>query len=263
MIKMINTVGLHPVIQGLCATLFTYGVTALGAACVFFIKNIRQGLIDLMLGFSAGVMTAASFWSLLAPAIDISEQNGSIPWLSVSVGFICGGVFVILSDVFLTAAGKYDKSRGKTKRSIMLASAVTLHNIPEGLAVGVAFGSSGGSAQLFTGACMLALGIGFQNFPEGMCVSMPLYLSGQSKRKSFFIGQLSGVVEPIAGVIGALFAMAVRSLLPFALSFSGGAMISVVCSELVPEAFSGNKRAAQAGVIAGFALMMILDIALG
>ena len=141
MIKMINTVGLHPVIQGLCATLFTYGVTALGAACVFFIKNIRQGLIDLMLGFSASVMTAASFWSLLAPAIDISEQNGSIPWLSVSVGFICGGVFVILSDVFLTAADKYDKSGGKTKRSIMLASAVTPHNIPEGLAVGVAFGS--------------------------------------------------------------------------------------------------------------------------
>ena len=254
---------LHPVIQGLTATLFTYIVTAAGASCVFFFKTINIRLINAMLGFSAGVMTAASFWSLLLPAIDISENAGRISWLETASGFICGGVFVLFADIFMIRAKMWKEKDKHAKRSFMLAAAVTVHNIPEGLAIGVAFGSAAASLPLLTGACMLAIGIGIQNFPEGMCVSMPLYLSGRSKQRSFLIGQLSGVVEPVAGVIGAVFAVSVNSLLPFALSFSGGAMIAVVCSELIPEAFAGSKHTALAGVLIGFSVMMILDVALG
>ena len=254
--------GMHPVLQGLAATLFTYIVTALGAACVFFVKKINEKFIDLMLGFSAGVMIAASFWSLLEPSIKISEQLGMIPWVVTSAGFLTGGAFVLLADVFLTKARTYREKDSGTKRSLMLAAAVSVHNVPEGLVVGVAFGSASSDPALFAGACMLALGIGIQNFPEGMCVSMPLYLSGKSKMKSFLAGQFSGAVEPVAGVIGALFAVTVKAFLPAALSFSGGAMIAVVCSELIPEAFSGSKRSAQVGVLAGFTVMMALDLAL-
>ncbi|MBO4423520.1 MAG: ZIP family metal transporter [Clostridia bacterium] len=256
-------ISLHPVLQALLATVFTYAVTALGASVVFFFKKVGRGLIDVMLGFAAGVMTAASFWSLLSPAAEISAELGYVPWITVSSGFAAGGTFVIVSDIALSRAkrfGGYDKN---FRQSALLAAAVTMHNIPEGLAVGVAFGSVPAGGAALTGAVMLAVGIGLQNFPEGVCVAMPLYLSGKSRAKSFFVGQASGLVEPVAGVLGALFAMSARSALPLALSFSGGAMISVVCSELIPEAFEGNKRAAQIGIIAGFAVMMVLDLAIG
>ncbi|MBR6921715.1 MAG: ZIP family metal transporter [Clostridia bacterium] len=254
---------LHPVLQGLLATLFTYAVTAAGASLVFFFKRINQVLIDSMLGFSAGVMIAASFWSLLSPAEELSVQLGYSAWFVNAAGFIAGGVFVMISDILLTKAKKFREAEDSFKRSLMLAAAVTAHNIPEGLAVGVAFGSAAGGGATLTGAIMLAVGIGLQNFPEGLCVSMPLYLSGKSKAKSFFAGQASGIVEPVAGTLGAMFAVTARSLLPYALSFSGGAMIAVVCAELIPAAFEGNKLTAQIGVLSGFAVMMILDIALG
>ncbi len=251
----------HPVLSGLIATVFTYAVTALGASFVFFFRSINRRALDLMLGFAAGVMTAASYWSLLAPSIELLSGSGYKEWLLPSAGFLSGGLFVILSDAFMDKAHACRDSA--SKRSFMLASAVTAHNIPEGLAVGVAFGSLSAGQTSFAGAAMLALGIGLQNFPEGMCVSVPLYLSGKSRAKSFFAGQASGIVEPVAGVLGALFAVTAKSFLPAALSFSGGAMIAVVCSELIPEAFLGSKRTALAGVICGFVLMMALDVALG
>lgn len=254
---------LHPVLQGLLATLFTYAVTALGASLVFFFKKINQTLIDSMLGFSAGVMIAASFWSLLSPAEELSTELGYSAWLVCAAGFTAGGVFVMVSDILLTKAKKFKEADGGFKRSLMLAAAVTAHNIPEGLAVGVAFGSAAGGSATLISAVMLAVGIGLQNFPEGLCVSMPLYLSGKSKFKSFLCGQASGLVEPVAGAIGAAFAVTARSLLPVALSFSGGAMIAVVCAELIPQAFEGKKLTAEIGVLSGFAVMMILDIALG
>ena len=253
---------LHPVLQGLLATLFTYAVTALGAALVFFIKKVNRTLIDLMLGFAAGVMIAACFWSLLQPSVELSLALGYNAWLINALGFLSGGAFVMLADLLMSKAKMFNSADSKFKRIALFAAAVTMHNIPEGLAVGVAFGSIplGASA---TGAVMLALGIGLQNFPEGLCVSMPLYLSGKSKAKSFFAGQASGLVEPVAGVLGALFAVAAKSLLPLALSFSAGAMIAVVCAEIVPEAFEAGKRPAQIGILIGFTVMMILDIALG
>jgi ZIP family zinc transporter len=256
---------LHPILQGLTATLFTYFVTALGAAMVFFFKTINQKILDALLAFSAGVMIAASFWSLLEPAILLSEELGTNPWLTATVGFMLGGVFVIGADLLLSRS-KYIRAKTPTlKRSILLASSVTLHNIPEGLAIGVAIGSvaMGVEGATITGAVLLAFGIGLQNFPEGVCVSMPLYRDGVSRRKSFMIGQASGVVEPIAGVLGVVFAMTMRNALPFALSFSAGAMIAVACSELLPEAFRENKLVATFGVLSGFSLMMALDVGLG
>jgi len=256
---------LNPVLQGLFATLFTYWVTALGAAIVFFFRSMNVKMLDLMMGFAAGVMIAASFWSLLAPAIELSAELGGTVWLSAAVGFMLGGAFVIGSDIALSNAAVF-KSRGSAlKRSVLLTAAVTLHNIPEGLAVGVAFGSAaigieGASAGA---AAMLALGIGLQNFPEGVCVAMPLRRDGCSRLKSFLIGQASGVVEPLAGILGVLFALRVRGALPFALSFSAGAMIAVVCSELIPESFKDNKTVAAFGVLFGFDLMMVLDVAFG
>jgi len=256
---------LHPVCQGLLATLFTYLITALGASVVFFFKNVNQKILDLMMGFAAGVMTAASFWSLLAPAIDLSSELGGSAWLTASVGFMLGGSFVIGSDVILSKASLIKSKSSALKRSILLTTAVTLHNIPEGLAVGVAFGSAaiGADGANVGAAMMLALGIGLQNFPEGVCVAMPLRRDGCSRMKSFLIGQASGFVEPIAGVLGVMFALSVRSALPLALSFSAGAMIAVVCSELIPESFKDNKTIAAFGVLFGFAIMMVLDVALG
>jgi len=253
-----------PVTQGLIATLFTYFVTALGAAVVFFFKTMNQKVLDMMLAFAAGVMIAASFWSLLDPAISLSEDLGKTAWLTVTTGFILGGIFVISADIFLSRTA-YIKSKSPTvKRSVLLASSVTLHNIPEGLAVGVAFGSvaAGVVGASITGAIMLAFGIAIQNFPEGVCVAMPLYRDGMSRKKSFMIGQASGLVEPIAGVLGVLFVLTMRNMLPFALSFSAGAMIAVACSELLPEAFCSNKRIAAFGVLSGFSVMMTLDVAL-
>ncbi|MDR1687196.1 MAG: ZIP family metal transporter [Clostridiales bacterium] len=263
---------LNPVLQGLFATIFTYLVTAMGAGVVFFFKTINQKVLDLAMGFAAGVMIAASFWSLLAPAIELAAELNGNAWLISATGFMLGGAFVIGCDIFLTKANLIKCSSisgnddGKcTKRSILLACAVTLHNIPEGLAIGVAFASaamgvSGASAQ---SAVMLAFGIGLQNFPEGVCVAMPLRRDGASRLKSFMVGQASGIAEPFAGVIGVLYAMAVRSALPLTLSFSAGAMIAVVCSELIPESFKDNKTLAAFGVLFGFAVMMVLDVALG
>ena len=267
---MINLfLNLNPVLQALFATLFTWFVTALGAFIVCFFKNINQKALDLLLGFASGVMIAASFWSLLSPSIELSEHLGYIKWLFPSIGFICGGIFVILADKFLDKM--MDKKKNNLskieskKRSILLVAAVTLHNIPEGLAVGVAFGGVlyGIPEATIISACLLALGIGLQNFPEGAAVSLPLRREGYSIRKSWLYGQASGIVEPIAGVLGALLAIKVQSILPLLLAFSAGAMIGVVGSELIPESTKKHKNMATIGLLMGFMIMMILDIALG
>lgn len=255
---------LHPVYQALLATLFTYGVTALGASLVFFFKSVNQKVLDMMMGFAAGVMIAASFWSLLSPAIELAAELGRNAWLTAASGFAGGGIFVILTDILLSKVRFANHNGGKVRRSILIASAVTLNNIPEGLAVGVAFGCVAlgiEGTSLFT-ATTLALGIGLQNFPEGTCVAMPLRRDGASRLKSFMVGQASGLVEPVAGLLGVFFALAMRSVLPITLAFSAGAMISVVCSELIPESFKDNKRVATIGVLLGFIVMMVLAVAL-
>lgn len=262
-------IGLNPVFQGLLATIFTWTVTACGALLVCFFKEINRKLLDGMLGFGAGVMIAASFWSLLGPAIDLCEELGYNSWFITGSGFILGGLFVIIADRFLdklTENGNYQRLKNKSfKRSILLVAAITLHNIPEGMAVGVAFGgaAAGIPGATVIAAILLAVGIGLQNFPEGAAVSLPLRREGYSRAKSFFYGQLSGIVEPVAGVLGVIAAITMRSMLPFLLSFSAGAMISVVSSELIPESAKANKNLAALGVTVGFAVMMLLDVALG
>jgi ZIP family zinc transporter len=257
--------GLSPFTQALYATLFTYLVTALGAGTVFFFKAMNRKIMDMMMGFAAGVMIAASFWSLLEPAIEISTELGGNAWLTAAAGFLSGGVFIIGSDILLSKAISGKTGGGAMKRSILLTSAVTIHNIPEGLAVGVAFGcvALGVEGASIYAAMLLAFGIAMQNFPEGICVAMPLRRDGVSRLKSFMVGQASGVVEPFAGVLGVLFALTMRNALPLALSFSAGAMIAVVCSELIPESFKENKIIASFGVLFGFSVMMMLDVALG
>lgn len=257
---------LSPVLQGLIATLFTYFVTALGAGVVFFFKSVNQKVLDLMMAFAAGVMISASFWSLLNPAAEILNALGSkSAWFVITLGFLLGGLFVIGADIIMAKATLLRAKSPGAKRSVLLALSVTLHNIPEGLAVGVAFGSAaiGIEGASVIGAVMLAFGIAIQNFPEGICVAMPLRREGYTRRKSFFVGQASGIVEPFAGVVGVMFAMTMRRILPFTLAFSAGAMIAVACVELIPEACKNNKVAASLGVILGFAVMMALDVALG
>lgn len=263
---------LNPILQALLATLFTWGVTALGAAMVFFFKTINQKVLNGMLGFAAGVMIAASFWSLLNPAIEMAENAGIQPWLPAVVGFLGGGLFLWLVDQFmphLHIGNKDEEAEGvKTSlhRSILLVLAITLHNIPEGLAVGVAFGAaaSGFPEASVAGAVALAIGIGLQNFPEGAAVSIPLRREGFSRFKSFLYGQASGLVEPIAGVIGAVAVIAMKPILPYALSFAAGAMIYVVVEELIPEAQQDKQTdIATIGAMLGFALMMFLDVSLG
>lgn len=259
---------LNPVIQALIATAFTWGVTALGALVVCFFKTMNQKFLNTILGFSAGVMIAASFWSLLSPSIDLSEELGYIVWLLPLLGFVIGGLFVLISDTFLDKVLKGRESVRKTdslKRSILLVSAITIHNIPEGMAVGVAFGgiASGIPGMTLVGAIMLALGIGIQNFPEGAAVSLPLRNEGFSRYKSFMIGQASALVEPISAVLGVVLVLWVRSVLPFLLAFAAGAMITVVARELLPESIAQNKNLATFGLLFGFALMMVLDVALG
>lgn len=259
---------LSPVIQALIATIFTWGVTALGALVVCFFKEMNRKVLDTILGFSAGVMIAASFWSLISPSIDLSEELGYIVWLLPAIGFITGGLFVLISDKFLD---KMLKSRTNLrnatslKKSILLISAITIHNIPEGMAVGVAFGgiASGVPGMTLIGAIMLAIGIGIQNFPEGAAVSLPLRSEGFSRFKSFMIGQASAIVEPIAAVIGAILVISIRSMLPFLLAFAAGAMIVVAARELLPESIMQNKNLSTLGLIFGFVLMMVLDVALG
>jgi ZIP family zinc transporter len=256
----------------LLGTLFTYFVTAIGASLVFLFKVVKKEALDMMLGFGAGVMIAASFWSLLAPAISIAEENGSVSWVPPLLGFLIGAGFLLVIDIFLPhqhADLDIQHTEGiKTgwHRSILLVLAITLHNIPEGLAVGVAFGAAklGLEGSTLYGAVALAIGIGLQNFPEGAAVSIPLRRDGMTRKKSFFYGQLSGVVEPISGIFGALLVITMRSILPYALAFAAGAMIYVVVEELIPESKS-NKEAkiATIGAILGFAVMMTLDVALG
>ncbi len=259
---------LSPVMQALIATIFTWGITALGALMVCFFKNVNKKILNTILGFSAGVMIAASFWSLLAPSIDLSNELGYIAWILPAVGFIVGGLFVLFSDKFLDKALKSKKSlkdADSLKRSILLISAITIHNIPEGMSVGVAFGGIASQVPGMTliGAIMLAVGIGIQNFPEGAAVSLPLRNEGFSRFKSFMFGQASALVEPISAIIGVILAITIRSILPFLLSFAAGAMIAVAARELLPESIQENKNLATLGLIFGFALMMILDVALG
>jgi len=262
-----------PISQVLIATFFTWGVTAAGAALVFLTKTVNQRLMDSMLGFAAGVMIAASFWSLLAPGIEMAQQMGQTPWQTAVIGFMGGGIFMRLTDRLLPHLHPglaVDQSEGiKTswQRSTLLVLAITLHNIPEGLAVGVAFGAvaAGLPSATLGGAIALAIGIGLQNFPEGTAVSMPLRREGMGKRKSFFFGQASGIVEPVAGVLGALFVLQMRSILPYALCFAAGAMIFVVVEELIPESqrIPANIDLVTMATMAGFSVMMILDVALG
>jgi zinc transporter, ZIP family len=262
----------NPVVLALFATLFTWAVTALGASMVFFFKTLNQKLLNAMLGFAAGVMIAASYWSLLKPAIEISEASGNIPWLPALIGFLSGGAFLFLIDKLLPHLHlglTIDKAEGiKTswQRSVLLVFAITLHNIPEGLAVGVAFGALANhpSTGLLAGAVALTIGIGLQNFPEGAAVSIPLRRERFSRIKAFNIGQMSGIVEPIAGVIGAYMVLTITPLLPYALAFAAGAMIFVVIEELIPESQTGNETDySTIGAMLGFATMMLLDVALG
>ncbi|MCX7803853.1 MAG: ZIP family metal transporter [Planctomycetota bacterium] len=259
---------LHPVAQALVATLFTWGLTALGASPVLFTVRFSRKIMDGMLGLASGVMIAASYWSLLAPAIEMS--GGA--WYPAVIGFLAGGMFLYGVDKVLPHLHeglKLEDAEGiKTswRRSVLLVLAVTLHNIPEGLAVGVAFGAAHhGLESATTGAAVaLAIGIGLQNCPEGLAVSMPLRREGMGRLKAFFFGQASGIVEPIAGIVGAAAVMGAKGILPYALAFAAGAMIFVVVEELIPESQrEGNSDFATLGAIFGFALMMTLDVALG
>jgi zinc transporter, ZIP family len=263
---------LNPIWMAFIATCFTWFVTALGAALVFPFKTVNKKVLDIMLGFAAGVMIAASFWSLLAPAIEMAEQTDTPSWIPPVVGFLLGGLFLRLVDNFLPhlhiGLSNNHKEGIKTswQRSILLVLAITLHNIPEGLAVGVAFGALNAnlpSASL-AGAIALAIGIGLQNFPEGASVSIPLRREGFSRLKSFLYGQASGLVEPISGVLGAIAVIFIKPILPYALSFAAGAMIFVVIEELIPESqMEKHADIATLGAMLGFAVMMVLDVALG
>jgi ZIP family zinc transporter len=262
----------NPVIQSLFGTLFTWGVTALGAAGVYLSKEISRKVLDAMLGFAAGVMIAASYWSLLAPSIEISETLGYPSYIPPAIGFLLGGIVLWLIDRLLPhlhlwlPMSQAEGIKTTWQRSVLLILAITMHNIPEGLAVGVAFGAAaaGIPGASTAGAIALALGIGIQNFPEGLAISAPLRREGFTRFRSWWYGQLSAVVEPIAAVIGAAAVVTMRQILPYALAFAAGAMIYVVIEELIPEAQNGqNTDIATAGAMLGFTVMMILDVALG
>ncbi|UOR14142.1 ZIP family metal transporter [Halobacillus amylolyticus] len=264
---------LNPIVQALIATCFTWGMTALGAALVFTTKTLNQKLLDGMLGFAGGVMIAASFWSLLSPALDMAEADGIPAWIPAAVGFLLGGIFLWGVDKILPhlhPTSSIEEAEGihpnQKRRSTLLVLAITLHNIPEGLAVGVAFGAiaAGFPSASLAGAIALGIGIGIQNFPEGVAVSMPLRRDGMSRRKSFMYGQFSGMVEPISAIIGVMAVTLIEPLLPYALSFAAGAMIFVVAEEVIPGSQEeGNKDLASMTLMIGFTVMMILDVALG
>ncbi len=264
MIDFINSI--NPILATLIATLFTYFVTLLGAALVFFFKKVNKNIMDAMLGFAAGVMIAASFFSLLAPAIEMATNLKMIPWLIVTIGFFCGGVLLFIADKIFEHFNKQKKDAKSLKRCLMLVTSISIHNIPEGMAVGVAFGSLAYNLNGATplAAILLALGIGLQNFPEGTAVSVPLRREGYSRKKAFFWGQFSGLLEPIAGIIGAVLVLKIQTLLPFLLAFAAGAMIYVVVQELIPESQTNKKKDLMAlFTLIGFSIMMILDVALG
>jgi len=261
--------------QSLLGGLFTWGLTALGAALVFFFRTIRQKVLDTMLGFAAGVMIAASFWSLLSPSIDMATAQGVTAWIPAVVGFLAGGVFLRICDAYmphLHLGFPLEEAEGVStswRRATLLVLAITLHNIPEGLAIGVLFGAAASGVEAAGGATVgsavaLAIGIGIQNFPEGTAVSVPLRREGISVGRSFWYGQLSGIVEPISCVIGAAAVLLVQPILPYALAFAAGAMIYVVVEELIPESqIEGNTDIATLGTMVGFSVMMVLDVALG
>ncbi len=262
-----------PVLQALFATLFTWGVTALGSAGVFLSKEIHPRTLNGMLGFASGVMIAASYWSLLAPAIAMSE-GGSLPaWFPAVIGFLLGGAFLYLVDRLLPhlhfqtpSSTAVEGLKTSWQRSVLLTLAITLHNLPEGLAVGVAFGAAatGLSDATTASAIALAIGIGIQNFPEGLAVSAPLRREGISRRKAFMLGQASGMVEPLAGMLGAAAVFFIQPLLPYALAFAAGAMIYVCVEELIPTAKTGaHSDISTLGIMVGFSVMMLLDVALG
>jgi ZIP family zinc transporter len=258
--------------QAFLATIFTWGMTALGASAVFFFKTVSRKILDTMLGFAGGVMIAASYWSLLQPAIEMSESMGVPSWLPPAVGFMLGGVVLFIMDKILPhlhIGYPKDTAEGVETawhRTTLLVLAITLHNAPEGLAVGVAFGALGADLPSATlvGAIALAIGIGIQNFPEGFAVAMPLRRMGVSRFKSFWYGQLSAVVEPVAAVIGAVIVISAQAILPYALAFAAGAMIFVVVEEVIPESqYAGNTDLATIGAMLGFTIMMTLDVGLG
>jgi ZIP family zinc transporter len=264
---------IDPVLAAFYATCFTWFLTAAGASLVFFFKTLHRGVLDAMLGFTGGVMVAASFWSLLNPSIEMSESMyPSMPWMPAAVGFFFGAIFLFGLDKILPHLHinfrESEKEGVKTEwhKTTLLVLAITLHNIPEGLAVGVLFGAAGigMDGATIAGAVALAIGIGIQNFPEGFAVAMPLRRQGVSRRKSFWYGQLSAIVEPIFGVLGALAVMQMQPILPFALAFAAGAMIYVVVEEVIPETQRDKYTdIAVLGFIGGFLVMMILDVALG
>jgi ZIP family zinc transporter len=265
---------LSPVMQGFTGSMFTWFVTALGASMVFFIKDVKRGFMDTLMGFTAGVMLAASFWSLLNPAIEMAEVSwgASLAWVPVGIGFLAGAFFLFGLDQWLPhlhLSDPIEKSEGvKTSwnKTVLLVLAITLHNIPEGLAIGVAFGAvaEGIPGANLAGAIALTIGIGIQDLPEGMAVSLPLRRYGLSRAKSFLWGQLSGVVEPIAAVTGVILVMTMQSILPYALAFAAGAMIYIVVEEVIPESQrDGHTDKATLGLMIGFVLMMSLDVGLG
>lgn len=261
-----------PIMQAFIASLFTWGVTALGAALVFFTKRVNQKLLDAMLGFSGGVMLAASYWSLLAPAIKLSQGLGALAWLPAALGVAVGAFVISLSDKLLPhfqlgASMQPETVQATTwRRTVLLVFAITLHNIPEGLAVGVAFGalSCGADKASLGTAVALAIGIGIQNFPEGLAVALPLRRAGWSQLRSFYYGQLSAAVEPVAAVIGAAAVTVCMPIMPYAMAFAAGAMIYVVIDAVIPESRNrGNTDLATLGAVLGFIVMMILDVSLG
>jgi zinc transporter, ZIP family len=270
---MLETFAAWPAVwQALVATLFTWGLTALGAAVVFFFRDVSRKALDSALGFTAGVMIAASFWSLLNPAIALSEEMGMVKWVPALVGFLAGAFSMRLIDFVLPHVhlfGQMEEVEGvKTswRRSTLLVLAITLHNIPEGLAIGVAFGAvaAGYESASLGAAIALAVGIGIQTCPDGTAISVPLRREGLSRFKSWWYGQLSAAVEPVAAVAGALAVTMMRPLLPYALAFAAGAMIFVVVEEVIPESQSGGHGdRATLGTMVGFAVMMTLDVALG
>lgn len=264
--------GILPILGALLATLFTWFLTMVGASVVFFFKKVNKTVMDGMLGFAAGVMIAASFWSLLSPAIEMAESLNLNAWLLTFLGFFSGGLILYIGDSIYSyyiknhPKQKKESKESSMKRCLMLIFSITLHNIPEGLAVGVAFGSLayGLEGATIGSALVLALGIGLQNFPEGSAVSLPLRREGYSRKKAFFYGQASGIVEPIAGVLGALLVIKIQLLLPFLLAFAAGAMIYVVVEELIPESQANKRKDLMAlFTLIGFSVMMILDVALG
>jgi len=261
---------ISPVILALTAGIFTWFMTALGASMVLMIKRVNQKIFDLALGFAAGVMIAASFWSLLQPAIEMSEKLNIVSWLPPAVGFILGAIFLRLFDTIIphlhlqSPIHEAEGLKVSLRRSTLLVLAVTLHNIPEGLAIGVSFGAHALKPEdvSLISSIVLSFGIGIQNIPEGFAISMPLRAEGFSRLKSFSVGQISGIVEPIFAVVGVLMVEIMQNLLPYALGFAAGAMIFITVEELIPESQKkGNSDIATAGLIIGFTLMMILDVA--